>query len=60
MEKKKKRSGITRLLAIAGERRGLVALSCALAAVSAALMLVPFLNVYFILSELLKFTGSDG
>ena len=54
MEKKKKRSGITRLLAIAGERRGLVTLSCALAAVSAALMLVPFLNVYFILSELLE------
>ena len=53
MEKKKK-SGIARLLAIAGERRGLVSLSCALAAVSAALMLVPFLNVYFILGELLR------
>ena len=54
MEKKKKRSGIARLLAIAGERRGLVSLSCVLASLSAALMLVPFLNVYFILSELLE------
>lgn len=51
---KKKRSGIARLLAIAGERRGLVSLSCVLASLSAALMLVPFLNVYFILSELLE------
>lgn len=54
MEKKKRRSGIARLLAIAGERRGLVSLSCVLASLSAALMLVPFLNVYFILSELLE------
>ena len=54
MEKKKKRSGIARLLTIAGEKRGLVALSCALAALSAALMLVPFLSVYFILGELLE------
>lgn len=51
---KKKRSGIARLLAIAGERRGMVSLSCVLASLSAALMLVPFLNVYFILSELLE------
>ena len=51
---KKKRSGIARLLEIAGQRRGLVTLSCALSAVSAALMLVPFLNVYFILGELLQ------
>ena len=51
---KKKRSGIARLLEIAGQRRGLVTLSCVLSAVSAALMLVPFLNVYFILGELLK------
>lgn len=54
MEKKKRRSGIARLLAIAGERRGLVSFSCVLASLSAALMLVPFLNVYFILSELLE------
>ena len=54
MEKKKKRSGIARLLTIAGEKRGLVALSCALAALSAALMLMPFLSVYFILGELLE------
>ena len=51
---KKKRSGVARLLEIAGQRRGLVTLSCALSAVSAALMLVPFLNVYFILGELLQ------
>ena len=51
---KKKRSGIARLLEIAGQRRGLVTLSCVLSAVSAALMLVPFLDVYFILGELLK------
>lgn len=53
MEKKKK-SGIARLLEIAGQRRGLVTLSCVLSAVSAVLMLVPFLNVYFILGELLQ------
>ena len=51
---KKKRSEVARLLEIAGQRRGLVTLSCALSAVSAALMLVPFLNVYFILGELLQ------
>ena len=51
---KKKRNGVARLLEIAGQRRGLVTLSCALSAVSAALMLVPFLNVYFILGELLQ------
>ena len=49
----KKKSGMTRLLAIAGERRGLVTLSCVLSALSAALMLVPFLSVYRILGELL-------
>ena len=49
----KKKSGMTRLLAIAGERRGLVMLSCVLSALSAALMLVPFLSVYRILGELL-------
>ena len=51
---KKKRSGMARLLAIAGQRRGLVTFSCVLSGVSAALMLVPFLNVYFILGELLQ------
>ena len=49
----KKKSGMTRLLAITGKRRGLVMLSCVLSALSAALMLVPFLSVYRILGELL-------
>ena len=51
---KKKSTGFGRLLEIAGERKGLLLLSCALSAVSAILMLVPYLAVYFILAELLR------
>jgi ATP-binding cassette subfamily B protein len=55
-----KKQGINRLLEIAGERKGLLALSCALSAVSAILMLVPYAAVYFILAELLRHAGAPS
>jgi ATP-binding cassette subfamily B protein IrtA len=52
MEKKKR--GISRLLEIAGEKRGLLIGSSILSAISAILMLLPYIAVYFIIAELLK------
>ena len=52
MEKKKR--GISRLLEIAGEKRGLLIGSSILSAISAVLMLLPYIAVYFIMAELLK------
>jgi ATP-binding cassette subfamily B protein len=57
---KKKPEGVGRLLEIAGERKGLLVLSCALSAVSSILMLVPYLAVYFILAELLRHAGAPA
>jgi hypothetical protein len=55
---KKRRKEIGRLFEIAGERRGLLVLSGALSAVSAAFMLVPYAAVYsLILAELLTNSG---
>ncbi len=54
---KKKKTGLSRLLEIAGEKKGLLAVSGILSAISAACMLVPFLSVYQILGELLKNAG---
>ena len=54
----RKQAGFGRLLVIAGERKGLLALSGILSAVSAAFMLVPYAAVYFILAELLKNAGN--
>jgi ATP-binding cassette subfamily B protein IrtA len=50
----KKKTGIPRLLEIAGEKRGLLIGSSLLSACSAVLMLLPYMAVYFILAELLK------
>ncbi len=52
MEKKKK--GIPRLLEIAGEKQGLLIVSSIFSAISAILMLLPYIAVYFIMAELLK------
>lgn len=66
MEKKKekKKKGFSRLLEIAGQRKGLLLLAGALSAASAVCMLVPYWAVYEILRELLEHgcepTGADG
>ncbi len=49
-----KKTGIPRLLEIAGERKGLLILSGILSVISTLLMFVPFVAVYFIVEELLK------
>ncbi len=55
MDKKvKKKTGLPRLLEIAGEKKGLLIISGILSAMSAACMLVPFVSVYEILGELLQ------
>lgn len=48
------KTGVTRLLEIAGEKRGLMILSGLLSSLSAVCMLVPYASVYFILKELLE------
>ncbi len=50
----KKKTGIGRLLEIAGEKRGLLIGSGILSSISAVFMLTPYISVYFILAELLK------
>lgn len=55
---KKKKTGLSRLLEIAGEKKGLLTMSGVLSAISAACMLIPFLSVYQILGELLKNAGN--
>lgn len=49
-----KKTGVTRLLEIAGEKRGLMIVSGLFSALSAVCMLVPYVSVYFILKELLE------
>ncbi|MEK5026553.1 ABC transporter ATP-binding protein [Paenibacillus sp. FSL M7-1046] len=56
----KSKTGIPRLLEIAGEKKGLLLLSGLLSSASAVLMLVPFISVYFILAELLRHAASPG
>ena len=55
-----KKQGVGRLLQIAGERKGLLVVSCLLSAVSAVFMLVPYAAVYFILAELLRHAGNPA
>ena len=50
----KKKKGLSRLLEIAGEKRGLLIGSAMLSSVSALCMLMPYLAIYFILKELLR------
>lgn len=52
-EKQKKKSGVSRLFEIAGEKKGLLMLAGVLSAVSALCMLVPYWSVYEVLKELL-------
>lgn len=54
MNKAKQKVGISRLLEIAGEKKGLLILSGLLSVVSTILMFLPFVSVYFIVEELLK------
>lgn len=49
-----KKTGIPRLLEIAGEKRGLLIISGIFSSISAIAMLIPYVSVYFILAELLK------
>lgn len=50
----KKKTGISRLLEIAGEKKGLLVAASILSCVSALCMLIPYLSIYFILKELLQ------
>ncbi|HOO28157.1 MAG TPA: ABC transporter ATP-binding protein, partial [Lachnospiraceae bacterium] len=54
----KKKTGIARLLEIAGERRGLLILSGLLSVLSALIQMVPFAAIYFIAKELLQNAAS--
>ncbi len=55
-EKKRKKTGIARLLEIAGRRRGLLFVSGFLAVVHAVLSLVPYILMFYIIRELTKET----
>lgn len=57
MTEERGKHGMTSLMRIAGEERGLVILSCLLAAVSAILMIVPYVAVYYIIRELMLLKG---
>lgn len=50
----KKKKGFSRLLEIASEKKGLLLFSSIASVISAGFMLVPFLSVYKVLSELLN------
>lgn len=56
-QNKRNKTGLSRLLEIAGEKRELLFISGILSALSAACMLLPFLSVYQILGELLQHAG---
>ena len=53
-QKKAKKAGLSRLLEIAGERRGLLILSGVLSTLSTLLMFIPFVSIYSIVAELLR------
>jgi ATP-binding cassette subfamily B protein len=50
----RKKTGISRLLEIAGEKKGLLILSSVLSIISTVLIFIPFVSVYYIVAELLK------
>jgi hypothetical protein len=54
---KKEKKGVARLFEIAGERKGLLILAGVLSAGSACCMLIPYLSVYQVMSELLRNAG---
>lgn len=63
-EKQRKKSGVTRLFEIAGEKKGLLVLAGILSVGSAFCMLIPYWSVYQVLRELLlhgsKISELDG
>jgi ATP-binding cassette, subfamily B, bacterial IrtA/YbtP len=54
------KTGVNRLLEIAGEKRGLMIVSGLLSSLSAVCMLVPYASVYLILKELLEQAASPA
>jgi ATP-binding cassette subfamily B protein len=56
----RKKTGIPRLLEIAGEKRGLLVLSGVLSVISTVLMFFPFVAAYFIVAELLQHAASPA
>ncbi|KQO18881.1 ABC transporter ATP-binding protein [Paenibacillus sp. Leaf72] len=54
------KKGIARLLELAGERRGLLAVSGIFSALSAICMLIPYISVYFIIKELLEHAANPA
>ncbi len=59
-ENKPKKTGLARLLEIAGERRWLLIVACIFASLSSLCMLLPVVAVYFVLVELLNHAGNVG
>ena len=58
MKQEKKKKGLSRLMEIAGQRKGLLIVAGVLSAASAVCMLVPYWAVYEILRKLLEYGGS--
>lgn len=54
MTKDKKKSGISRLLEISGQRKGLLIVSATVATAYVLLTMVPYVLIYYILTELLN------
>jgi ATP-binding cassette subfamily B protein len=57
--RKKAKTGIFRLLELAGQKAGMLVLSATVATVSSIILLAPFASVYFILAELLA-SAAEG
>ncbi|WP_371373315.1 ABC transporter ATP-binding protein [Sporomusa aerivorans] len=60
MKEKKGKTGIARLLELAGEKKPLLAWSGILSTISVFLMLVPYIAVYHVLAELLQHAADLG
>jgi len=56
----RKKTGVSRLLEIAGEKRGLLVLSGTLSVISTGLMFFPFVAAYFIVAELLRHAAAPA
>lgn len=54
MKNNKRKKGVSRLLQLAGKKKWLLALSSFLAVIHSILTLIPYVLIYYILSELLK------
>ncbi|MDR9506463.1 ABC transporter ATP-binding protein [Brevibacillus agri] len=52
--KRKPKTGMARLLELAGEKKTLMVCSAVLSTVSVFLLLVPYLSIYYVLAELLR------